>query len=199
MLTVAVHAERMGAPVVPKAPHAGQQGRALAAVGRVADDLGAGGARTGGGRVGGAVVDDQDPVTARPDAGDDVADGPGTVVRRNEDGRLEGNPIAQGSVDSTFSLRLVLAPRDRGTAHYWIAAGKGFEEARRLHRLVRREGVSALLEQTRRYWRSWLAKGSPEFKDLGAGVASLFKRSLLVIRTQIDKGGAILAANDLAR
>ena len=116
--------------------------------------------------------------------------------RDAEDGWLEGNPIAQGSVDSCMSFRVELEPLGERTLHYWIAAGRDLEDVRRLHRRVRREGVEQLLESTRVYWQSWLAKKRWDFKDLSPQAAELFKRSLLVIRTQIDRGGAILAAND---
>lgn len=116
--------------------------------------------------------------------------------RDAEDGRLEGNPIAQGSVDSCMSFRVELGPLGEKSLHYWIAAGQDLEEVRKLHRRVRREGVERLLDGTRAYWRSWLAKKSWDFKDLSPQAGELFKRSLLVIRTQVDRGGAIVAAND---
>ncbi|MBO2521019.1 MAG: glycoside hydrolase family 15 [Firmicutes bacterium] len=116
--------------------------------------------------------------------------------RDAEDGWLEGNPIAQGSVDSCISFRLDLGPHSHRTLDYWIAAGRNLEEVRRLHRRVRRAGVVQLLEHTRAYWRSWLGKKRWDFKDLSPGAAELFYRSLLVVRTQIDRDGAITAAND---
>lgn len=116
--------------------------------------------------------------------------------RDAEDGWLEGNPIAQGSVDSTVSFRLTLAPRARGELHLWIAVGESFEDVRRLHGVVRERGLPALLEETRSYWRTWVNKHERRWADLPDEVVRLFKRSLLVIRTQIDHEGAILAAND---
>lgn len=116
--------------------------------------------------------------------------------RDAEDGRLEGNPIAQGSVDSCISFRLDLEPHGERSLDYWIAAGRGHEDVRKLHRRVRRAGVRELLEQTRSYWQSWLGKKRWDFKDLSPGAADLFERSLLVVRTQMDRDGAITAAND---
>jgi len=116
--------------------------------------------------------------------------------RDAEDGWLEGNPIAQGSVDSAFSLQLLVPAQGSRKAHYWIAAGRRFEEARRVHRLVRRIGVPELVGQTRAYWKAWLRKAPRDFKDLPEECVRLFHRSLLVVRTQIDRSGAITAAND---
>ncbi|MBO8141758.1 MAG: glycoside hydrolase family 15 protein [Firmicutes bacterium] len=116
--------------------------------------------------------------------------------RDAEDGVLEGNPIAQGSVDSTASFRLHLPGNGRQVIHYWIGCAHSFEEARRLHGEVTRRGLSDLMEETRAYWRAWVNKMNRDWADLSPEVVRLFKRSLLIVRTQIDRGGAILAAND---
>ncbi|HVA25764.1 MAG TPA: glycoside hydrolase family 15 protein, partial [Chloroflexota bacterium] len=50
-------------------------------------------------------------------------DGKEGTWRDAEDGHLEGNPIAQGSVDSTGCIELPLAANAVGTAYYWICAG----------------------------------------------------------------------------
>ncbi|HEY8417343.1 MAG TPA: glycoside hydrolase family 15 protein [Limnochordales bacterium] len=116
--------------------------------------------------------------------------------RDAEDGHLEGNPIAQGSVDSVMSFRLLLPAGGRQVVHHWVAVGRSFEQVRRLHAEVRERGLAALLEETRAYWRAWVTKRDRDWADLPPPVVRLFKRSLLLIRTQIDHEGAILAAND---
>lgn len=116
--------------------------------------------------------------------------------RDAEDGLLEGNPIAQGSVDSTFSFRLHVPPRGHQALHNWIVMGTSFEEVRTMHGEVKTRGVPAFIEETRVYWRSWVNKHDRDWANLSPEVISLFKRSLLIIRTQIDRTGAILAAND---
>lgn len=116
--------------------------------------------------------------------------------RDAEDGRLEGNPIAQGSVDSVISFRLLLPSGGCQAIHHWIAVGRSFEEVRRLHAEVRQRGVPRLLDETRFFWRAWVNKHDRDWADLNREIVNLFKRSLLIIRTQMDNGGAILAAND---
>lgn len=116
--------------------------------------------------------------------------------RDAEDGRLEGNPIAQGSVDSSVSFRVFLPEEGEVNVNYWIAAGSNLEEVRHLHRMVRRRGVEAVLKSTRAYWRSWLGKKQLYTNDLSDEASALFKRSLLIVRTQIDRDGGIIAAND---
>lgn len=116
--------------------------------------------------------------------------------RDAEDGKLEGNPISQGSVDSTISFQLQLPPGGRETISYWIAVGRGFESVRNLHGWVRTQGIEALLEETRAYWRAWVNKKSMSFYDLPPEVIDLYKRSLLIARTQIGRNGAIMASTD---
>ncbi len=113
-----------------------------------------------------------------------------------EDGVLSGNPIAQGSVDSTVAVQLIVPGHASKTAYYWIAAGEDFEEVTRLNRAVRRRGPWTFLERTAAYWHLWLDTHQPDFADLPAKVRRLYSLSLLIIRTQIDDGGAIIAAND---
>jgi glucoamylase len=113
-----------------------------------------------------------------------------------EDGNLSGNPIAQGSVDSTVGVHLTVPPRDQQTMYYWMAVGCNFEEVTRLNRMVRRRGPWCFIDRTMAYWRLWLKTHRPDFGDLPTDVSRLYLLSLLILRTQIDHDGAILAAND---
>ncbi|MCL6451204.1 MAG: glycoside hydrolase family 15 protein [Acetobacteraceae bacterium] len=116
--------------------------------------------------------------------------------RDAEDGHLEGNPVSHGAVDSTFSLRLNLRPGGEETCFYWLVAARGLEGARSGHALVVREGPRRLQDQTAAFWRQWVSQREVDFGDLDPRVVQLYKRSLLVIRTQVDNSGGILAAND---
>ncbi len=116
--------------------------------------------------------------------------------RDAEDGWLDGNPIAHGSVDSSVSFELHLGPGAEDDLWYWIAMGADFGQAQGLNRLVQELGPGALLEETGHFWRNWVHKRGWDFADLPPKVCDLYKRSLLVVRTQCDRGGAILAAND---
>ena len=125
----------------------------------------------------------------------DVAGREGTW-RDAEDGRLSGNPVAQGSVDSTVGLHLTLSPEGEAMGWYWIAVGKDFEQVTRINRAVRQKGPAAFLNRTRDYWTLWVYKEGDELGDLPPAMSDLYRRSLLILRTQIDNGGAIIAAND---
>ncbi|MDF0666540.1 MAG: glycoside hydrolase family 15 protein [Nitrospira sp.] len=113
-----------------------------------------------------------------------------------EDGLLSGNPIAQGSVDSTVAVHLVVPARATQTAYYWLAVGSNFDEVTRLNRSVRHRGPWTFIDRTASYWQLWLDAHRPDFVDLPAEICRLYCLSLLIIRTQIDNEGAIVAAND---
>ena len=116
--------------------------------------------------------------------------------RDAEDGVLSGNAVAQGSVDSAVALHLRVPARGQATGWYWIAVGANFEEVTRINRALRQKGPPAFLERTRHYWTLWVTKEDEGFGDLPSIVPSVYRRSLLILRSQIDNGGAIIAAND---
>jgi GH15 family glucan-1,4-alpha-glucosidase len=116
--------------------------------------------------------------------------------RDAEDGQLSGNAVAQGSVDSTVALHLDVPANGQATGWYWIAVGHSFEEVTRLNRTVRRKGPSEFLKRTKNYWELWVTKEKRVFADLPPMVCHLYRRSLVILRTQIDDQGAIIAAND---
>ncbi|CAH0117939.1 hypothetical protein PAE9249_00404 [Paenibacillus sp. CECT 9249] len=113
-----------------------------------------------------------------------------------EDGHLMGNPIAQGSVDSTISFRTFVPSHAQRDLYYWFAAGHSLEEVKKLDAYVRDSGPDNLLNRVMIYWQRWVNKTEWDFADLNEGVAKLFKHSLLMIRAQSDANGAVIAAND---
>ena len=116
--------------------------------------------------------------------------------RDAEDGILSCNPIAQGSVDSTISLRLILGPQEEQVLTYWLCVGDSYPEVRKLNQYVLESGPEKLLARVSVYWRQWVNKEERDFADLPEEAVALYKTSLLLVRTQIDQHGAILAAND---
>ncbi|MCZ8512015.1 glycoside hydrolase family 15 protein [Paenibacillus filicis] len=116
--------------------------------------------------------------------------------RDAEDGQLGGNPIAQGSVDGTIELELKVPARGSKTAFFWICFGRDRQSIGKLERTVRSAGPNALLQRTFDYWRQWLAQDRHELGLLEEELASFYKRSLLIVRTNMDNRGAVIAAND---
>jgi len=116
--------------------------------------------------------------------------------RDAEDGELSGGAITEGSVDSTIGVYFALDPIGSYEFYYWIAAGTTHAEVSELNKQVLSRRPEKYLDYTENYWRAWVNKNDTDFGDLPSEIIDLYKRSLLVVSTQIDHDGAILAAND---
>jgi len=113
-----------------------------------------------------------------------------------EDGLLSGNTIAQGSVDSVLGLHLNIKGLSREKAYYWIVAGENWHDVRLLDSRIKYKSPETLIKRTGDYWHLWVHKEALSLDMLPPAVAKLYRRSLLVLNTQIDAQGGILAAND---
>ncbi len=116
--------------------------------------------------------------------------------RDAEDGELSRNAAAQGSIDSVAMLAAPVPKKGSTTFTFWIAAGQSYDEVRELDKLVRERTPAAFLARTKDYWRLWANKDESVADHLSPELARLYKRSTLVIRTQVDNRGAIIAGND---
>ncbi len=168
-----------------------KRNRCLIIAGRAAVAPGQGGAGQGDGGPGGWSGIAQYSTGRKRFAG---AEG---TWRDAEDGQLDGHPISQGSVDSAIGFDLRLEPEGDGWLCYWIAAGQGFESARAAHNLAEASGPERLVLETAAFWRHWVQGGRDRVPaGLPPGLADFLARSLLVMRTQIDNRGGVVAAND---
>jgi len=111
-----------------------------------------------------------------------------------EDGVLSGNPIAQGSVDSVIGIPLIIEPKGKESCFYWIAVGKNKEEVNKLNKTVRKKTPAVIFQRTLDYWKSWV--NLKPVNQLPEKIERMYKRSLLICRTQINNCGSIIAAND---
>jgi glucoamylase len=118
------------------------------------------------------------------------------TFRDAEDGLLSGNLIAQGSVDSVVCVTLTVEAKSKATAFFWLAAGFSWYDVQRLDSLVKYKHPKRLIKRTEDYWRLWIRKETPPLELLPEKLSEFYRRSLLIIRTQIDAQGGILAAND---
>ena len=128
--------------------------------------------------------------------------------RDAEDGILSGNPVADGDVDSTISLHLNVPTEGEVIAYYWIAAGRKYREVTALNKMIIDNKPEYFINRTASYWKTWLKKCqmsnvvnfekqiAEKDRVLPDNLVNLYKSSLLIIRTQIDNDGAIIAAND---
>jgi len=113
-----------------------------------------------------------------------------------EDGALAMTPIAQGAVESAIGVPLHLDASGSATLFYWICAGRTYDEVRALHEQTREETPARILTRTGSHWYTWVNKPDRDLSDLPDEITDLYRRSLLVISTQCDREGAVVAAND---
>ncbi len=115
--------------------------------------------------------------------------------RDAEDGELSGNAIVQGAVDSTIAVYPPGNVNEERIAYVWLGAAFDMEGAELLHKRAT-EDPDTFIDRTRNYWRLWANKEQTDFGPMPQELINLYKRSLLIIRTQTDDEGGVLAAND---
>ena len=116
--------------------------------------------------------------------------------RDAEDGSLSGNAIAQGSVDSVIGVPLTIPAGESADVDYWMAAGTNFNEVVQIDQVMRGKTPAELRKRTANYWRLWVSRNRRESDHLPPLVMERYRQSLLIIQTQIDAEGGIIAAND---
>jgi glucoamylase len=116
--------------------------------------------------------------------------------RDAEDGELSGAATAQGSVDSVVALHLEVPPGGRAVGCYAIAVARDRSGVAQVHRALCEKPPEGLVDRTRAYWKLWVGRERPEETNLSAKLATLYRRSLLVIRGHMDDAGGIVAATD---
>lgn len=94
-----------------------------------------------------------------------------------EDGRLEGTPISQGSVDSTLSFSVRVPSNEEQTIYYWICAGKNYAEVSRLNKMIAGHGIEHFIKRTENYWRAWVNKENLDLSVLPENIAALYKKA----------------------
>ena len=117
--------------------------------------------------------------------------------RDAEDGELGRNAIAQGSIDSTIAFHIPSIPAgEHRQVYHWMTVGEDLPRVVALEAMINERGPQTFLTRTSNYWHRWVNKDGQDFADLSPELVALYKRSLLILRTQIDDDGAIVAAND---
>ncbi|XVJ58694.1 MAG: glycoside hydrolase family 15 protein [Tepidisphaera sp.] len=116
--------------------------------------------------------------------------------RDAEDGKLGRNAISQGSVDATVGVHLDVPAGGESSFHAWLVVGRSYSEVKTRNARVQQKGAPRMVARTEAYWKLWATKEPLDVSVLPSPVRDLFYRSQLVMRTQIDNHGAIIAAND---
>lgn len=118
------------------------------------------------------------------------------TYRDADDGELSGCTVEHGRVDSTLRFKMTLEGGATGTAQYWIAAGESLREALLVHRQVSERGVMSRLVEAEHYWKKWLTPARRASEKIDPLYKESFLQSVLIIKSQIDARGAIMASTD---
>lgn len=124
-----------------------------------------------------------------------IEDKKGTYVDA-EDGELSRNNVEHGRVDSTIRFVINVEANSSQRFQYWIACGTNISQALSIHRKIQDEGALHFMNRTADWWNEWL---KPAYEVLDAIEPShrvLFIQSLMILKSQIDKHGAIIASTD---
>jgi GH15 family glucan-1,4-alpha-glucosidase len=113
-----------------------------------------------------------------------------------EDGELGGNVVEHGRVDSILRFSLHIEGRSSARVHYWIAAGMSNREALYIHKQVQDQGIDARIHKTSAWWQEWLQPSIDFAQALPKDHQDLFLESMMIIKSQIDKRGAVMASTD---
>ena len=113
-----------------------------------------------------------------------------------EDGELGGNVVEHGRVDSILRFSLHIEGRSSARVHYWVSAGMNNREALFIHKQVQDQGVDARIHKTSAWWQEWLKPSIDFAQALPKDHQDLFLESMMIIKSQIDKRGAVIASTD---
>jgi glucoamylase len=117
-------------------------------------------------------------------------------TEKTVNGDLGGVATAWGSPYSIIGIWLELPAAGTTEAYYWMAAGMTYPEVAKLNLEVHNKTPEKLLKRSSKYWQTWIHNDSLQLQGLPKSMTEIYNRSLLILRTQIDNHGAIIAAND---
>lgn len=118
------------------------------------------------------------------------------TYRDADDGELSGSAVEHGRVDSTLRFKMELAPFSSGRVHYWIAAGTSTREALYVHKFIEDNGLDSFLHSTALWWHEWLKPARIVSDSLPPHERRLFLHSALIVKSHVDKRGAVIASTD---
>lgn len=116
--------------------------------------------------------------------------------RDADDGELSGSNVEHGRVDSVIRFTLNIPALSSSRVHYWIAAGTSMREALYIHKQIRDDTLQKRLHQTADWWYKWLGPAMHVAEKIDPAHQENFLRSVMIIKSQIDNRGAVIASTD---
>lgn len=124
-----------------------------------------------------------------------IEDHEGTF-RDADDGELSNGNVEHGRVDSIIRFSIHVDAKSSERVHYWITAGSSIRDALFIDKQIRTDGLSSRLHKTAKWWHDWLRPAIETGAKLDPMYLDSFLRSVMIIKSQIDKRGAIMASTD---
>lgn len=118
------------------------------------------------------------------------------TYRDAEDGELMRNNVEHGRVDSVLSFHLRIKSHSSRRVHYWIVAANSVREAHKLNNAIQETGLLHHLLKTANWWSEWSRPIRQIAKKLPEQYKKTFVRSALVLKSHLDKHGAVIASTD---
>lgn len=113
-----------------------------------------------------------------------------------EDGELSFNSVEHGRVDSTIRFTVNIDANSSQRVHYWIAAGLSTKDALYIHKQIQNDGAANFMRRTADWWNEWLEPTYTLLGSVSPNHRSSFIQSMMIIKSQIDRHGAIIASTD---
>ncbi|HJP80785.1 MAG TPA: hypothetical protein VJ841_00105, partial [Candidatus Saccharimonadales bacterium] len=118
------------------------------------------------------------------------------TYRDADDGELGGGNVEHGRVDSVLRFKMTIGAHSSQRVHYWIAAGSSLREALYVHKQIRDDGIIKRLHATANWWKEWLTPALKIADQIPEDHQELFIRSIMIMKSQIDNRGAVIASTD---
>ena len=113
-----------------------------------------------------------------------------------DDGELSLNDVEHGRVDSTIRFKINIDANSSQRVHYWIAAGMSTQESIDIHEKIQADSAMSNLKRTADWWNEWLEPSFAVLDKIPTAHRNMFLQSMMIIKSQIDKRGAIIASTD---
>ncbi len=118
------------------------------------------------------------------------------TYRDADDGELSFSSVEHGRVDSTIRFALHIEALSSTRVQYWVAAGTSSREALYIHKQILEDGVIKRIHLTADWWHKWLEPAKRVAEKITPDHRDSFMRSVMIIKSQIDKRGAVIASTD---
>lgn len=116
--------------------------------------------------------------------------------RDAEDGFLSSNNVEHGRVDSVLGFIVQVEAQSSERVHYWVSAGMSIREALYIHKQVEDDGLHKRLHMTAAWWHKWLEPVLKVLPNVPDEHRQLFINSMMIMKSQMDKRGAVIASTD---